>query len=385
MKPRKVLFVVASRANYARVKTLMRAVAAHPQLKMQLIVSASTLLYRFGMAVNVIRADGFEPDISLPYIVEGESLLTQAKSTGLGIIELASAFGNLNPDMVITVADRFETMATAIAGVYMNIPLVHIQGGEISGNVDDRVRHAITQMADYHFVATEISRERLLRMGQAPETVFNFGCPAMDLLVETDLAIDNPRMAHYTGVGDVMDWDKPYVLMIQHPVTTSYGDGTFQVQQTLNALEQLTGYRKVVLWPNVDAGSDDVAKGIRLFREQGRSRDFHFYKNFSPEDYARVLANAACAVGNSSSFLREGAFLGTPVVLVGDRQKGREHGANLCFCTYDQDDILASIRQQLAHGIYPRDPLFGHGRAGEQIAGQLATLPLDITRKSLTY
>lgn len=385
MKKRKVCIVVASRANYGRVKYLMKAIKQHPKLDLQLIVGASTLLERFGMAVNQIRKDGFIPDRSIPYIVEGETLITQAKSTGLGIIELSTAFEHLKPDMVVTVADRFETMSTATAAVYMNIPLIHVQGGEVSGNLDDRVRHAITQMADYHFVSTQQSLERVIRMGQHPDYVFNYGCPAMDVLANDDMSINNDIMAGYGGVGDGMDWGKPYVLMVQHPVTTSYGNGLFQVTESLEALSQLEGYQRVVLWPNPDAGSDDISKGIRLFREQGRAKNFQFYKNFSPEDYARVLTNAHCAIGNSSSFIREGSFLGTPVVLIGDRQKGREHGSNITICGYNRDKILSDLLKQVKHGPYKPDHIFGQGDAGERIAKELPTLSLDITQKRVTY
>lgn len=381
---RKVCVVVASRANYGRVKYLLKGIQDHPGLELQLIIGASALLERFGKAENIIRADGFEPVHTIHYIVEGETPATQAKSTGMGVIELTTAFNHFKPDMVVTVADRFETMATAIAASYLNIPLVHLQGGEVSGNIDDRVRHAITKLADFHFVATEQSRERVIRMGEVPDTVFNYGCPAMDVLHHDDMSIDNARMARYGGVGDHIDWERPYLLMVQHPVTTSFGAGRQQIEATLNALKDIPGYQKVVLWPNPDAGSDDVSKGIRMFRESGQASGFHFYRNFTPEDYARVLNNAACAVGNSSSFLREGSFLGVPVVLVGDRQQDREHGANVSFADYSRDDIHSQLSAQLEHGRYAHSEVFGRGDAGARIAAELASIPLgDIKR--ITY
>lgn len=376
MSKRKICVVVASRANYGRVKYLMKAIQAHPELELQLIVGASTLLERFGKAVNIIKSDGFEPVRSIYYVLEGETLSTQAKSTGLGIVELSTAFEDLKPDMVVTVADRFETMATAIAATYMNIPLVHIQGGEVSGNIDDRVRHSITKLADYHFVATNLSKQRVIGMGEDPKTVFNYGCPAMDVLLNEELKISNEIMSKYGGVGEAIDWEKPYILMVQHPVTTSYGQGFEQVKATLDALKELKEYQKVVLWPNSDAGSDDVSKGIRVFRETNMNEKFHYFKNFSPEDYGKVLANAICCVGNSSSFLRECAFLGTPVVVVGDRQEGREHGKNVVHAKYESSDIKQKIVEQLSHGVYEHDPLFGSGQAGEKIAEELAKINL---------
>lgn len=384
MSVRKVCVVVASRANYGRVKYLLKGIQDHPDLELQLIIGASALLERFGKAEKNIRDDGFDPVATIHYVVEGETLATQAKSTGMGIIELTTAFSGLQPDMVITVADRFETMATAVAASYLNIPLIHLQGGEVSGNIDDRVRHAITKLADYHFVATEQSRDRVIRMGETPDTVFNYGCPAMDVLLHDDMSIENQSMARYGGVGDPLDWTQPYLLMVQHPVTTSFGQGREQIEATLNALKDIDGYQKVVLWPNPDAGSDDVSKGIRVFRESGQAKGFHFFRNFTPEDYARVLNNAACAVGNSSSFLREGSFMGVPVVLVGDRQQDREHGDNILFSDYDRDSVHAALTRQLDHGRYERSERFGRGDAGTRIADQLARIELGAIKR-ITY
>jgi UDP-hydrolysing UDP-N-acetyl-D-glucosamine 2-epimerase len=307
-------------------------------------------------------------------VIEGETLTTQAKSTGLGIVELSSAFEDLAPDYVITIADRFETMATAIAATYLNLPLVHLQGGEVSGNIDDRVRHAITKLADIHFVASEVSRQRVIEMGENPDWVFNYGCPAMDVLVKADLRLNPNVLTRYLGVGRPIDWNNPYLLVIQHPVTTSYGKGRGEVTETLMAAHGFKDIQKIVLWPNADAGSDDVSKGIRHFREFHRDELIFYVKNFSPEDYASVLDNAVCCVGNSSSFIREGAFLGVPAVIVGDRQQGREHGDNVVFSGYNRDDIAEKIQAQMDHGRYAPDRRFGDGRASQRIAAELADL-----------
>lgn len=380
----KVCVVVASRANYGRVKYLMKAIQEHEELELQLIVGASTLLERFGKAINVIRDDGFVPDRCINYVIEGETLLTQAKSTGLGMIELSTAISDLDPDFVVSVADRFETMATALAATYMNIPLIHIQGGEVSGNIDDRVRHAITKLADFHFVATECSRQRVIRMGESEDSVFNFGCPSIDVIRHADKCISNSHMSRYGGVGTEINWENPYILVIQHPVTTSYGHGFAQIKSTLDALNEYPDHQKVVLWPNSDAGGDDVSRGIRTFRESNHSSNFHFYKNFSAEDFVRVMANASCVVGNSSSFLREGAFLGVPAVCIGDRQNKREHGANVRFVDYDSEAIVAAIGVQLEYGSYPSDSTFGSGNSGIEMAKKIPFLEPKLI-KPITY
>jgi len=362
----------------------MKAIKEHPQLELIVIVGASTLLYRFGNVVDIITKDGFEPARKIFYVVEGDTLSTQAKSTGLGIVELSTAFENLKPDVVVTVADRFETIATAIAATFLNIPLAHLQGGEISGNIDERVRHSTTKLADIHFPATELSKERIIKMGEDSDVIFNFGCPSIDILAEEDLNINNQIMRHYGGVGPTISWEKPYVLMMQHPVTTSYGYGLEQITETLNSLKKFKDIQKIVIWPNIDAGTDDISKGIRVFRERNREEPIHYFRNFSPEDYARVLNNAVCAVGNSSSFIRECSFLGVPSVIVGDRQEGREHGKNVVFAQYDREDIYEKLKKQISHGRYKPEQIFGDGSAGVRIADKLAEVEFQI-KKKITY
>lgn len=381
---RKVCIVVMSRANYGRIKSVMRAVQEHPDLELQLLVGASALLDRFGSVINVMRADGFEPTAVIHSIVEGETPTTMAKSTGLGILELASLFENIKPDVVLTVADRFETISTAIAASYMNIPVAHTQGGEVTGSIDESVRHAITKLSHIHFPATKRATDFVLRMGELPETVHFTGCPAMDCIAEIDLNIYDGFFEKYSGVGAKIDVTKPYLVVLQHPVTTEYHQGFVQINETLEAIAEL-GMQAAWLWPNVDAGSDDVSKGLRVFREKYNTDDYlHFYKNFTVEDYARLINNCAVLVGNSSSGLREGSFLGVPCVNVGTRQQGRDRGKNIIDVDYNRNEIVAAIKKQIEHGRYEPSTTFGDGTAGKQIADILANAKFKIQKK-LSY
>src|SRR5680860_1435575 len=380
---RKICVVVASRANYARIKTALHAIRDHPDLELQLIVAASALLERFGRSIDVIEADGFKPDATIHLIIEGENPATMAKSTGLGLIELATAFEALQPDVVVTVADRFETMATAVAAAYMNIPVAHTQGGEVSGSIDESVRHAVTKLSHLHFPATELSRRRLIAMGEDANTVFNVGCPSIDLVGRTDVGAPEDALAEFSrhlGVGAPLDPSKPYLLVMQHPVTTEYGQGLDQINQTLKAVAA-TGRQALVFWPNVDAGSEHVAKGIRIFRELGENPNFRFFQNLPAEMFARLMAHCECMIGNSSSALREGAYFGVPAVTVGTRQQGRERGRNVLDAGHDVDEIAVAIASQLEHGPYERDPLFGDGTAGRQIADVLARVRPTVQKR----
>ena len=383
MAKRKVCIVVNSRANYGRIKSVMEAVRDHPDLDLQLIVGASALLRRFGGVNDFIEADGFVPTAKVYCIVEGETPATMAKSTGMAIMELATQFENLSPDIVLTVADRFETMATAVAASYMNIPLAHTQGGEITGSIDESVRHAVTKLSHIHFPATKIARHNLELLGEDPETIHLTGCPAIDIIADADLSLPADIFKRYKGVGPGIDPAKPYLVVLQHPVTTEYGQGFEQVNQTLQAVERLN-MQTVWLWPNVDAGSDDVSKGLRMYRED-RSPDWlHFYRNFEIQDFARLLQNTACLIGNSSSALREGSYLGVPAVNIGSRQQGRERGDNVIDAVHQADVIEAAIRQQLDHKRYDQSSRFGDGTAGGKIADILSTAEFKI-QKRLTY
>jgi UDP-hydrolysing UDP-N-acetyl-D-glucosamine 2-epimerase len=368
---RKICVVVASRANYARIKTVLQAVREHPELELQVVAGASAVLERFGNAVEVMALDGFTPDATIRFIIEGETPATMAKSTGLGLLELPTVLELLEPDVVVTVADRFETIATAIAAAYMNIPVAHTQGGEVSGSIDESVRHAVTKLAHLHFPATELAARRVISMGEDPATVFSVGCPSIDLVVETDLGLPRDALAHFGGVGAKIDFEQPFVLVMQHPVTTEYGRGLEQIEATLSAVRSV-GLQALVFWPNVDAGSEQISKGMRLFREAGAAEQFHFFRNLPPEMFVKLMAHCACMVGNSSAALREGAFLGTPAVTVGTRQQNRERGQNVVEVGYDEADISDAIRDQIAHGRYERSLLFGDGTAGSKVADVLA-------------
>lgn len=363
----------------------MRAVSTHPDLELQLVAGASALLDRYGAVVDIMERDGFTAAARVFMLVEGETPATMAKSTGLGLIELPTIFEQLRPDVVLTVGDRFETMATTLAAAYMNIPLAHTMGGEVSGNIDENIRHAITKFATIHFPACEDARQRIIKLGERPETVHNVGCPRMDLVAEllqkTDLDLDRELFAE--GVGAAFSTNEPFIIVSQHPVTGEYGAGEKQVTETLYATLS-TGLPTLVLWPNADAGSEDVSRSIRKFREKNSNAPFHYVKNLPPEIYLPLMAKTACLVGNSSSAIREGAFIGTPAVNVGSRQTARQRGANVVDAGYDRAAIAAAIANRLKTGKLPSDPIYGDGKAGPRIAHLLATENFDIN-KVITY
>ena len=384
---RRICVVVTARPSYSRIRSALRAIADHEALELQLVVAASALLERYGSAVQTIEHDGFKQYIKhrVYMVLEGENLVTSAKSTGIGLSELATVFDNLKPEAVVTIGDRYETLATAVAASYMNIPVVHVQGGELTGSVDEKVRHAVTKLSNLHLVATQAARARVIRLGEPEDTVVLTGCPSIDIAaaVAASPALDFDPFVKYGGVGPREDLSKGYLVVLQHPVTTEYDEARAQVDETLYAVKDI-GLPVLWFWPNVDAGSDGTSKGIRVFREKERSKTFHFFRNMFPEDFLRLLCGATAIVGNSSVAIRECSFLGVPAVNIGSRQDKRERGGNVIDVGHDRAAIAAAVREHMRRGRPPSDRLYGDGRAGQRIADCLASAELSV-RKTLTY
>ncbi|MGB5811544.1 MAG: UDP-N-acetylglucosamine 2-epimerase [Polyangiales bacterium] len=382
---RKICVVITARPSYSRIRSALEALRATEGIELQIVAAASALLDRYGSVVDEIERDGFRISRKVYMVLEGELPLTMAKTTGLGTIELATALDNLQPDFVVSIADRHETLATAVAAAYMNIPLVHIQGGEITGSIDEKVRHAVTKLADYHLVSTPQAAARVVRMGEDPETVIVTGCPSIDIaaaaLARPTLDFDPTQK--YGGVGAGLDLSNEYLVVLQHPVTTEHAQARAHIQETLHAVME-SGLPTLWFWPNPDAGSDGTSRGIRAFREAHSPTNLHFYKNMAPADFLRVIYNATCLVGNSSAGIREGSFLGVPVVNIGTRQTGRDRGPNVIDVDYDRTAIAAAIQRHAAHGRYESDLLYGDGSAGERIATALSQITPRI-HKRLSY
>jgi UDP-hydrolysing UDP-N-acetyl-D-glucosamine 2-epimerase len=340
------------------------------------------LLERFGQAETIVIQDGFSINARVYLEVEGSIPTTMAKSIGLGIIEFSSEFQRLKPDIVLLIGDRYEALSAAVAAAYMNLPLAHIQGGEVSGSIDESARHAISKLAHLHFPATRRAADFLVRMGERPDCVFNVGCPSGDYILGLDAKLPSDAFFQL-GSGGAVDPSKPFLLVIFHPVTTHFGTERYQTDQLIEALHELA-FPTLWLWPNVDAGADEISKALRQFREHHRPNWLQLAKNLEPLIFQKTLRSASCAIGNSSSFIRDSTFSGTPIVLVGDRQVGREHGSNLVEAAPRKKDILAAIRGQLAHGRHAPDALYGDGSASARIVEHLKTFE-PYTQKRLHY
>lgn len=366
-----IAVVVYSRANFGRCKSLLHELKNSKDFKLTLISGASALTDRFGSSAAFIEKEGFKIDEKITCLIDSSEPEAQAITAGVSTIQLAGTLKKIKPDAVVLVADRYETLSISIAASYQNIPVIHLQGGEISGNIDDKVRNANTALADYHFVATEQSKERVINMGINKNQVFNSGCPALDLLksFKKDISLD---VLNQSGVGDELDFTKPYFLISQHPLTTDISNSEKHMSEIIKSASNFPDFQKILIWPNSDAGNSGISKAIRKFREQNLNLDgWRFLLAIPPDEYAELLRQASCLIGNSSSFIRESSFLGVPSVVVGDRQKGREIGGNVVLAKPSTNSLSKAIKKQIIRSAYKSDKLYGDGNASKKIIKQL--------------
>ncbi|NLH10451.1 MAG: UDP-N-acetylglucosamine 2-epimerase (hydrolyzing) [Holophagae bacterium] len=382
MSRRKTLVVLVDRANYGRLKPVMRAIQGKPELELQVLAAGTMVLERFDYPVRVVREDGFPVSSEVYIELEGSTPATMAKSVGFATIEFASELQRLEPDLVVLIGDRYEALAAAVAAAYMNLCIVHVQGGEVSGSIDESARHAITKFAHFHVPATRRAAEYVRRMGERAETILTVGCPSSDIAREADLSLDS-SIINRRGRGAEIDVNRPFLLAIFHPTTTEYGGERRQMEELLGALDEVA-VPTLMLWPNIDAGADHISKAIRVFRDRRDGVWLRNLTNLPPESFLKVLANAACCVGNSSSFVRDASYFGTPVVLVGSRQDGREVDAHVMRVPPARELIRDGVRAQLAHGRYQPSTLYGDGHVSARIAQALVTLQPYI-QKRLDY
>jgi UDP-hydrolysing UDP-N-acetyl-D-glucosamine 2-epimerase len=379
---RKICVVLVDRANYGRLKPVLHSINERPQLQLQIVAAGTMVLERFGHPVQNVKNDGFVVDGEIYIELEGSTPATMAKSLGFAVVEFASEFQRLKPDVVMLIGDRYEALAAALAAAYMNICIVHIQGGEVSGSIDESARHAITKLAHYHFPSTARSAKYLVRMGESPESILGIGCPSSDIARRL-VPVLSSDILNSTGSGATIDIEQPFLLVVFHPTTTAYGGEREQVNQILKALAKLR-MQTVMLWPNIDAGADHISKAIRLFRDREAPTWLRTITNLSPEQYLNLLARVSCAVGNSSSFVRDAGYFGTPVVLVGDRQEGRETDEHVTRVAPITAQLIRAIRRQLRHGSYPFSSLYGDGLVSNRIADGLVALK-PYVQKTLHY
>lgn len=359
----RVCVVLTARASWAKLQTVCAALRQTTDL--QIVCAASAVLERYGNVSAVLEAQGFTIAERVYSVYEGANLVTSAKETGALFTALTDTYMRLRPDVVMVCADRHEILAAAGAAKYLHIPLAHLQGGETSGSVDNSVRDAVTQLSDYHFVCTERAKFRVVSLTGDFEHVWNFGCGSIDLARE---ALSDPPVTadELGGAGAPIDLSRPFVVLLQHPVTSEADEAGTQMAVTLEAMTAPT----ICFWPGEDAGAEAMSKQIRL------RPWLHTVRSLPPRRFLKLVTQAACLVGNSSAGIREASYLGVPVVNIGTRQHGRQRGPNVIDVPHEGAAIASAVHRQMAHGPYPSSTLYGSGDAGPQIASAIHALRL---------
>ena len=375
-RKRRICFPITSRAYYGRSQLLIRKLHQHPSVDLELMLGGSILLDKYSRHVaDDIKEGGFTISASLFNVIEGGNHVAMAKTACLTALEVTNSLYTADPDVVVICGDRFEQLAIAMAAAYLNKTIAHIEGGDLTGSIDESVRHAITKLAHIHFVTNDDAKRRVLAMGEDPKYVFNTGSLDVERAACVDTDITTAELAGY-GVGHDVDITRPFLTVIQHPVTTESSNRQ-HLETTFRALATLD-LPIVWFWPNPDAGTGEMAETLRHVREhhEAATERMRFITNVPADHFIALLKRTACVVGNSSAGIKECSFLGTPVVDIGGRQQGRLSAENVVRTGYDADGVRAAVTQQLAHGRYEPSHIYFKPNASQSMVDVLTSIEL---------
>lgn len=386
MTPRKILAVTGIRSEYDMLTSVYAAIHAHPQLQLQLFVTGAHLSPLYGETIRDIEAKGWLIADRVESLLAGDRLSSRAKGLSIQLQGLLQTVERVQPDFLLVLGDREEAMSTALVGAYLNIPVVHIAGGDrVVGNVDDQVRHAVTKLAHLHFVTNQESYERILKLGEEPFRVFNTGNPGLDRYRTTLLLSDEELASHLKFQ---LSANQPLLMVIQHVISTEVDDAYEQMIATLEAVKQLE-LPTVLSFPNSDAGSQQLIKAIRSYENLPY---MHVFANVPQALFINLMRRAHCLLGNSSAGILEAPLLKLPVVNVGNRQHGRLHANNVQFVPHDSNKIMQAVQRAVFDANYRAQVAscenpYGDGYAAEKMVAILADIAIDaqLLVKDITY
>jgi UDP-hydrolysing UDP-N-acetyl-D-glucosamine 2-epimerase len=379
---KKICIPITSRGNYGKVRSIVDELTKSKNYEIIIMAGGSATLEKYG---NIFASDYINniPRVhNIQFLLDEQTPYSMAQSTGNSIIEFSKFFKKVKPDLVFVIADRFESLVIAIASTYMNIPIVHLEGGEVTGSIDESIRHAISKLAHIHFPATTESKKRLIKMGEDPKFIHNVGSTSFDLLEKCRAnkinelhkfqdSIDNSPSMHVES--------KKYLVVVKHPITTEYDNNYKNTMELLKAINEIN-MKTFWIMHNMDAGSDGINKVFKNIK----NNNIILCKSMPLEIFGTMLNHAACIIGNSSAGIRESSFLGLPSVNIGDRQKSREKLDNVIDIKCDHKKIYSAIKLQLKKKKYKRNFTYGNGSAGKKIASILSKSKI-ILQKKITY
>lgn len=380
---RRIVLVTGSRGEYGYVRPIVRQIMADPDLDYAIVATNLHLLSDFGGSIEEIERDGFQISDRIYMALDGYTPVSMSKSLGIFLLGISDALARLRPDILLVSGDRGEQLMAAIAAAHMNIPVAHVQAGELSGNIDGMTRHAIARFAHIHFASSYDAADRLRRMGEQEFRIFLTGAPQLDDLINGDYA----QPEEIAGLFD-LNLSRPIIVLVQHPVVEEFEDTLSQMEETLEAICAL-GHQTVAIFPNNDAGNMEVRRLLQRYRRPW----IRVERNVPRHVYGGLLNAGSVIVGNSSSGLIEAPCFALPAVNVGSRQRNRERGSNVIDVPCERAAIRTAIERALdpAFRAYLREqggnPYLGDGKVGQRIVEILKTVPItqELLKKQIAY
>ncbi len=384
-KNKLILGITGIRSEYDIMSSVFREIANHSNLDLRLIVTGAHLSEKYGLTIKEIRKDKFKISDEIESLLDSDTDSSRVIGLSIQVEAMTRAIKKIKPDILLVLGDREESLAVAIVGTYLSIPVAHISGGDkVVGNIDDHVRHSVTKLAHIHFPTSEDSKKRILKMGEEKFRVFNVGNPGLDRLRNYPQL---SRIQLSERIGFDIKNEKHFLVLIQHPLSSEFKKSYQQMRVTLSAIIEL-GLKTVVIYPNSDAGSEGIIKAIDEFKNFSNIKIF---KNIPRLEFINLLRIASCLVGNSSCGILEAPFLKLPVVNVGNRQKERMHAKNVSFVSHNKHQIMKAINKSLSLNYKNKmkkikNP-FGNGKSSGKIANILSKIRINkkLLNKEITY
>ncbi len=383
---RLVLAVTGIRSEYDIMSSVFSAIKKHPKLDLNVAVTGAHLSETFGYTVKEIKKDGFKVVDCIESLLDGNDDSLRVKGLGIQIQGLVQTVSRIKPDFLLVLGDREESISTALVSTYMNIPLVHISGGDrVVGNIDDQVRHAVTKLAHIHMTTNLESKNRIISLGEQKFRIFNVGNPGLDRLLEV-------KKISMSQLSKKLNFDlfenEPFIMLIQHPLSSEYEFAYDQMKTTMQAVEEL-GIKTIISYPNSDAGGTQIIKAISEHEENPL---IHVVKNIPRLEFVNLMRSCSCLIGNSSAGILEAPLMKIPVINIGNRQKGRLHSSNVQFVKNNKNHIKKAINKAIFDKNYLKivskckNP-YGDGKSSKRIAQIIASVKIDakLLIKDITY
>ncbi|MFC5540556.1 UDP-N-acetylglucosamine 2-epimerase [Ureibacillus suwonensis] len=386
MKKRKILAVTGIRSDYDLMTPVYEAIHSHEDLELEIIVTGAHLSEAYGLTVKEIESDGFKVVDKIDSLLNSDRASGRVKGLAIQLQGMVQTVERVNPDFLLVLGDREESMSTALIGAYMNIPVAHVAGGDrVIGNVDDQVRHAVSKLSHIHFTTNQESAERLIKLGEERFRIFNTGNPGLDRL-KTVPFLTKEELSRRLNF-EIKE-NEPLILLIQHVISTEIDQAYLQMKITMETVKEM-GYKTIISYPNSDAGGQQIIKAINEYKDLPF---IHIQKNIPRLEFVNIMRHASCLLGNSSAGILEAPFLKLPVVNIGNRQKGRLHAENVQFVNHKIAEIKEAVNKAIFDEEYRRvvnnckNP-YGDGNTGKKIANILSTIPIDkkLMIKEITY